>query len=210
MKENYIINIERQLGSGGWKIGEILSKRLNLLFCDSKKLILLASQQSGISKDFFEKVDEKHGFVFDPVFYVLGASIPYDNFTNNYLSEETLVKIQSDIIYDLGQEKSCVFMGHCADYILRDHPRILNVFISAEQGDRIKSVQNRYQLTENKALNLMKKCDKRRARYYNYYSNKEWGVPESYHLCINSSILGIEATADFIQEFLKQKLQQSD
>lgn len=209
MKDNYIINIEHQFGSGAWQIGEILSKRLNFLFCDSKKLISLASLQSGLSKYFFEKIDENHQFIFDIGLHVLGISTPYNNFMNNYLSEENLFKIQSDVIYDLGQEKSCVFMGHCADYIFRNYPHVLNVFISAEQSDRIQLIQNHYQTTEKNALKLIKKYDKRRARYYNYYSNKEWGVSESYHLCINASTLGIEATADFIQNFFNQKLQQS-
>ena len=108
------------------------------------------------------------------------------------------------MIQNLAREKSCIFVGRCADYILRDHPRALNVFISAEEGDRIKRVMDYYELTEKKALELIGKTDKKRAGYYNYYSNKQWGAAESYHLCINSSVLGIEATTGFIENFLHE------
>lgn len=205
MKDNFIINIGRQLGSGGRQIGRLLSKRLDITFYD-KELITLASKQSGLAKEVFEKADEKKRFTLTGGLLGLKTSVLDEGFSNNYLWNEMLFQIQSDVIRDLAREKSCIFVGRCADYILRDHPRTLNVFISAEQGDRIKRVMDYYELTEKKALELIEKTDKKRAGYYNYYSNKQWGAAESYHLCINSSVLGIEATTGFIEDFLKQKL----
>ncbi len=209
MKDNFIINIGRQLGSGGRQIGRLLSERLGISFYD-KELIALASKQSGLSKEVFEEADEKKRFTLTGGFLGIKTSIMDEGFSNNYLWNETLFQIQSDVIRDLAREKSCIFVGRCADYILRDHPRMLNVFISAEQDDRIKRVEDYYGLTGKKALELIEKIDKKRAGYYNYYSNKVWGAAASYHVCINSSILGIEATTDFIQEFLKQKLQRPE
>jgi cytidylate kinase len=99
-------------------------------------------------------------------------------------------------------------VGRCADYILREHPRALNLFINADLDDRVKRVITNYKLTsKEKATDLIERMDKRRAGYYNYYSNKKWGAAESYHLCINSSVLGIEGTVDFIEGFVKQKFQ---
>ena len=209
MKDNFIINIGRQLGSGGRQIGRLLSERLGISFYD-KELIALASKQSGLSKEVFEEADEKKRFTLTGGFLGIKTSIMDEGFSNNYLWNETLFQIQSDVIRDLAREKSCIFVGRCADYILRDHPRMLNVFISAEQDDRIKRVEDYYGLTGKKALELIEKIDKKRAGYYNYYSNKVWGAAASYHVCMNSSILGIEATTDFIQEFLKQKLQRPE
>ncbi|HBG42147.1 AAA family ATPase [Limibacterium fermenti] len=209
MKDNFIINIGRQLGSGGRQIGRLLSERLGISFYD-KELIALASKQSGLSKEVFEEADEKKRFTLTGGFLGIKTSIMDEGFSNNYLWNETLFQIQSDVIRDLAREKSCIFVGRCADYILRDHPRMLNVFISAGQDDRIKRVEDYYGLTGKKALELIEKIDKKRAGYYNYYSNKVWGAAASYHVCINSSILGIEATTDFIQEFLKQKLQRPE
>src|SRR5690554_3634644 len=136
------------------------------------------------------------------------ASSLDEEFSSNYLWNEMLFKIQSDVIRDLADKQSCIFVGRCADYILRDHPRALNLFISAELADRVKRVEDFFELPEKKARELIEKTDKKRAGYYNYYSNKQWGAAESYHLCINSSILGLEATADFIKDFLFQKIGQ--
>ncbi|WP_294081806.1 AAA family ATPase [Proteiniphilum sp. UBA5384] len=201
MNDNFIINIGRQLGSGGRQIGRILSKQLDMAFYD-KELIALASQQSGLAKEVFEKADEKKRFTLTGGLLGLKSPVLDENFSNSYLWNEKLFQIQSEVIQNLAREKSCIFVGRCADYILRDHPHALNVFISAEEDDRIKRVMDYYELTEKKALELIGKTDKKRAGYYNYYSNKQWGAAESYHLCINSSALGIEATADFIEDFL--------
>ncbi len=206
MKDNFIINIGRQLGSGGRQIGQLLSERLEIPFYD-KELIAIASKQSGLKREVFEEADEKKRFTLTGGMFGLKASSLDGEFSNNYLWNEMLFKIQSDVIRDLANDQSSIFIGRCADYILRDRPNMLNIFICAELSDRIMRVRELFELSEKKAVELIEKTDKKRAGYYNYYSNKQWGVAESYHLCINSSVLGIEATADFIQEFLQQKNQ---
>jgi cytidylate kinase len=205
MNDKFVINIGRQLGSGGRQIGEKLASQFGIAFYD-KELIQLASKESGLGKEFFEKVDEKKSRSFIGGLLGLRTNISSEVFANNYLSNETFFKIQSDVIRELAEEKSCIFVGRCADYILRDHPCCLNVFISADTEDRMKRVAETEHLSLEKASDLIEKMDKKRAEYYNYFSNKVWGVAGSYHLCINSSILGIDDTVTFIRRFIEQKL----
>lgn len=207
MDEKYVINIGRQLGSGGKEIGEKLSAKLGISFYD-KELISLASQESGLCRDFFERADEKTSQnilsgIFSMRFpFINDGMIPY----GNCLSNDALFKIQSDVIRHLAHEKSCLFVGRCADYILRDHPRCTNIFISATLKDRIARLCRQYEISEEKAEELIEKTDKRRAAYYNYYSYQTWGVASTYHLCVNSSILGIENTVDFVHSFVMKSL----
>jgi shikimate kinase len=205
MNETFVINIGRQLGSGGRQIGEKLSAEFGIGFYD-KELIQLASKESGLGKEFFEKADEKSSFSFIGGLLGLRTNINNEVYVNNYLCNETFFKIQSDVIRELAQKDSCVFVGRCADYILRDNPRCINVFITADTEDRIKRVAQTYQLSLDKAQELIVKTDKKRAEYYNYYSNKVWGAAGSYHLCINSSVLGMDQTVTFITQFIKQRL----
>jgi hypothetical protein len=205
MNEKFVINIGRQLGSGGRQIGEKLASGLGIAFYD-KELIQLASKESGLGKEFFEKADEKASHSLIGGLFGLRTSMTNEVYLNNYLCNETFFKIQSDVIRKLAEEKSCVFVGRCADYILRENPRCVNIFITANTEDRVKRVVEYQQLTEEKARETIEKMDKKRAGYYNYYSNKVWGAAESYHLCINSSVLGIDGTVAFIRRFIEQKL----
>lgn len=205
MNEKFVINIGRQLGSGGREIGEKLASQFGIAFYD-KELIQLASKESGLGKQFFEQVDEKKRHSFIGGLLGLRTNLSNEVYVNNYLSNETFFKIQSDVIRKLAAEKSCLFVGRCADYILRDHPRCINVFITADEEDRVKRVARDQKLTAEKALEVIEKTDKKRAGYYNYYSNKVWGAAGSYHLCINSSVLGIDETVAFISRFIEQKL----
>ena len=204
MDEKYFINIGRQLGSGGRAIGEKLAAQLSISFYD-KELIQIASQESGLGKAFFERVDEKASHsIFGGLLGMHSASFD-EMYSNNYLSNETLFKIQSDVIRELAEQKSCLFIGRCADYVLKDNPRCLNVFISAEMNDRVKRIAEIQQIPENKAKDLIEKMDKKRAAYYNYFSTKVWGTAGSYHLCINSSVLGLDETVTFIRQFTEKR-----
>jgi len=205
MNDKFVINVGRQLGSGGRQIGEKLASQFGIAFYD-KELINLASKESGLGKEFFENADEKKSHSIIGGLLGLRTNISNEVYVNNYLSNETFFKIQSDIIRELAEEKSCVFVGRCADYILRDHPRCINIFITADTDDRVKRVARDQKLTAAKALEVIEKTDKKRSEYYNYFSNKVWGVAGSYHLCINSSVLGIDETVAFIRRFVEQKL----
>ena len=207
MNQRFVINIGRQLGSGGHLIGQGIARELGISFYD-KELIQIASQESGLAKEFLEQLDEKKGQGFFRGMFGLRNSIMIDEyyFNDNYPSSEMLFKIQSDVIRSLAEKQSCVFVGRCADYVLKDHPRAVNIFITADLPDRINRVCRNQKMTEEKAMDYIKKMDKKRADYYNYYTDKQWGAAASYHLCINSSALGIEKTISYIIEFVDKKL----
>lgn len=196
MNEKYIITIGRQLGSGGRTIGEQLARRLGIN-CYNKELIMRASDESGLSRSFFEKVDEE----FNPV--LTGGLL--SDFFQDHFSNESFFQIQSEVIREIAAQESAVIVGRCADYVLREHPRCLNIFVSADTCDRIKHVAGYQNISEEKARAVIEKMDKKRASFYNYFSNKEWGSARSYDLCINSSALGLEKTTDLIQELVRMK-----
>ena len=207
MNDKFVINIGRQLGSGGKEIGEKLASRLNIGFYD-KELISLASEESGLCREFFEKADEKASQSI--IGGLFGMRFPFISdgamSCTNCLSNDALFKIQSDVIRQLAATQSCLFVGRCADYILRDHPRCVNVFISASHESRIARLCSIHRVSEEAAEAMMEKADKKRSEYYNYYSYKTWGAAATYHLCIDSSALGIEETVNIIQEFVERKL----
>ena len=205
MKKNFIINIGLQLGSGGRSIANILAQHYNITVYD-RKLIELAAKESGLSQEFFENADEKksHGF-FHSSFSARAAANALGN-NDSYLSNDALFKVQSDIIRDLAERESCIFIGRCADYILRDTPHCINLFFTANLEDRVARMASEKGITAEEAAELIEKTDRRRAAYYNYYSGKTWGAAESYDLCISTSHLGHEATAQTLIEYIDKRM----
>ena len=204
---NFIVNVGRQLGSGGHEIAEKLAARLNIAFYD-KELIQLASAESGLSSEFFERADEQASQSALSSFW--GMRFPFVGdgavASRNCLSNDALFQVQSDVIRRLAQEQSALFVGRCADYLLRDHPRCVNLFISSSMSDRIHRLCAAHHISEEKAEQWIEKTDAKRANYYNYYTFKQWGAAASYHLCIDSSQLGVEQTVAFIETFVRQRL----
>ncbi len=204
MMKDYVITIGRQLGSGGRIIGEKLAAKLGISFYD-KELIQIAAQESGLGKEYFEQADEKKSYSVFGGFFGLRGTIAEVPFSTYYLNNETLFKIQSDVIRKLAEKGSCLFVGRCADYVLADNPLCLNVFIIADMKDRIKRIAEVQKISAEKAGDFIGKADKKRAGYYNYFSSKVWGATESYHLCINSSVLGIDETVNLIHQFSSKR-----
>ena len=139
MNEKFVINIGRQLGSGGKAVGERLAERFGIPVYD-KRLIKMAAEHSGFGQEFFEKADEKpaKGFFATLLGYLRSPFAGDDAIYNNPLSHDALFKMQSDVIRQLAERESCIFVGRCADYILREHPRCVNIFVSASREDRIE------------------------------------------------------------------------
>lgn len=202
--EPFIINIGRSLGSGGRAIGHILAKDFGIAYYD-REILNLAAKESGFCAEVFERNDEKNRFL-----RTLGNIIPFigggATYYDNELSNENLFRIQSEAIRKAAADHSCIFIGRCADYVLRDNPRCVNVFITANMKDRIASVMKWNNCTAEKAQEIIEKGDSERASFYNFYSSGTWGAASTYHLCINSSVLGIEGTAVLIKNFVVQKL----
>lgn len=209
MNKPFIINIGRQLGSGGRSIADILARHYGITAYD-RKLIELAARESGLSQELFENADEKkrHGF-FHAIFSNRSMTNALGS-NDSYLSNDALFKVQSDIIRDLAEHESCIFIGRCADYILRDHPNCINLFFTANLEDRTRRMVEEKGITAEEAAELIEKTDRRRAAYYNYYSGKTWGAAESYDLCINTSHLGHEATAQMLIEYIDKRVKSEE
>lgn len=210
MDENrMVITIGRQYGSGGREIGKRLAESLQIGYYD-KELITIASKESGLCPEFFEKADERasHGlsYAFTLGFPFFGNVSPY----NDYLSNDTLFKIQSDTIRKIAAENSCVIVGRCADYILREDPYCVNIFVHSPLEKRMERIVEREQLTVEEAKTRIEKTDKSRASFYNYYSNKTWGAAASYHLSVDSCALGMDETVEFIRQFVCLKLKREE
>lgn len=200
-----ILNVGRQIGSGGKAIAKKLAEELGCKFYD-KELLFLAAKESGFCEKFFEQNDEQKGFL-SSLFSLHSPYLSDGNFYNNKFSQEGLFKLQSDAIRKAANEGSCVFVGRCADYILRNYNNVVNVFITANDADKKKRVMTRKECDEETAQNIIVDGERQRASYYNYYTGKKWGNSASYDLCINSSLLGIDKTANFIKEFVHQYLE---
>lgn len=188
-----IITITRQYGSGGREIGELLAKTLGIEFYDNK-LLDLASESSGIHRNHFEENDEKRTNSF---LYLLSTTygqggVPFD---------DTLFFAQHNTIRKIASEQDCVIMGRCSDYALRDFNEVLNVFISAPLEFRVKRAVEVYGIEQKHAENYVKRIDKQRISYYNYYTDKRWGQPQNYQICVDSSVLGIEGSVKLIEDF---------
>lgn len=198
-----IITIGRQFGSGGREIGEKLSKKLNIPFYD-KDLLKRAAKESGLCEEIFENFDEKptssflYSLVMDP--YSLG-------YTSNGFEMPLNHKVflaAFDTIKKVANEGPCVIVGRCADYALDDYKNCVNLFIQAPMEERIKRIAAKYNLSDDKAKDMIIKKDKQRASYYNYYSTRKWADIKNYHMSIDSSLLGIDGTVDMILDFVKR------
>ena len=201
--EQIVISIGRQFGSGGRIIGKALAEKLNIDYYDNE-LLVLAAKQNGLAPEFFENNDEISNSIFGFASNILD-NIGLGTFTNNMLSGDTLFQMQSETIKRLASEKSCIIVGRCSDYILRDNPNCVSIFLHASEEERAKRIANRMNISEEEALAKLAEADKKRASYYNFYSNKTWGDSKTYDLSINVSKLGIEGTLSFIIDYLKMR-----
>ncbi len=208
MKKRFIINLGRELGSGGRIIGKKVASELGIEFYD-KRLIQLAAKESGISAELFERVDEhsRRKTLSTLVSYLKNPFSGSEAAGNSVISAEALFEIQSDVIRKIAQRGSALFVGRCADYILRDYPLSINVFITANRADRVARIADLHSVSEQEAERMIDRCDEQRADYYNFYGTGQWGHASSYHLCINSSLLGIDQTADYIIDFIHRNVQ---
>jgi len=189
--------VGRQIGSGGRVIAQQLAQMFEAQLYD-KELLSLAAKESGFAPEFFEQNDEHKGFL-KSVFHLHVPHVEDSSFYANNFSQEGLFKFQSDAIRRAAEEHNrCVFVGRCADYVLRDNPNCFNVFVTASIDFRIDHVCKRRGCTPDEARKLIEKGEADRANYYHYYTGKRWGAAESYHLCIDASVLGIEKSAQYI------------
>ena len=201
--KHIIICVGRQLGSGGHDIARMLAADFNAKYYD-QELLNLAAKESGFSEKFFEANDEQRG-IFRSLFHLHASHVSDNNLYQNNFSQESLFKFQSDAIEKAANEGSCVFVGRCADYVLRNRDNVVNIFISASKRFRIEQIMAKQHLDFPAARKFMQQREGKRAAYYNYYTGKKWGAAESYDLCIDASILGLQATEKLIAEFIRKR-----
>ena len=205
MNKKYVITVGRQFGSGGLEIAERLSKKFGINYYD-KNFIEIAAKKSGLDKELFEKSDEKPpAGILGNLSGFLTNAINGGYYGENFLLNDSVFKIQSDIIRQLARKEPCIFVGRCADYVLREYPYRLDVFVCADIEDRIKNILQRQKEEIKNIRKEAENIDKQRAKYYNFYSGKVWGAAGSYHLCVNSSVLGMDGTAECIYSFAAKK-----
>ena len=204
-KTNTIITIGRQFGSGGREIGHIVADKLGIKLYD-KEMLDRAAKESGICQELFETHDEKptnsllYSLVMDT--YSLGYSA--GSYTDMPINHKIFLA-QYDAIKNIADEGPCILVGRCADYALEGYPNVLRIFIHADLDARIRRIARIYDLTDAKAKELIQKTNKKRSSYYNYYTNKRWGDAESYDACLNSSLLGLDGTAEAILKLVELK-----
>lgn len=201
--KHIIINIGRQLGSGGHDIGRMLALDFQAKYYD-RELLNLAAKESGLSEKIFEQNDEKKGF-FRGLLNLGSPHVSSGRVYNSGVSQESLFQFQSEAIKKAANEGSCVFVGRCADYVLRNLPNTVSVFVTASMDYRVQQIMNKRHIDEDAARKFIEQGESERSTYYNYYSGKKWGAAESYDLCIDSSVLGLVETEKIIAQFIKKK-----
>jgi cytidylate kinase len=207
MDSRTVITIGREFGSGGHEIGTKLAERLGIK-CYDKELLEESAKASGMAEELFQAHAEKptNSFLYSLVMdtYSLGYTNTYNEMPINH----KIFLAQFDAIKKLAEKESCVIVGRCADYALEDDPFAVSVWIGASLEKRVARIRRLYDLSEEKAADLIQKTDRKRSNYYNYYSSKKWGEAKSYDLCIDSGEVGIDGAIELILKFieLKEKL----
>lgn len=200
--KHIIINVGRQLGSGGHDIGRMLALDFGAKYYD-RELLNLAAKESGLSEHFFEQHDERKSFLRSFLHLPNGMTA---NYARQGFSQDSFFQFQSEAILKAAEAGSCVFVGRCADYVLRERKDVVNIFITASMEFRIDQVMAKQHFaTPQEARRFIEQGESKRADYYNYYTGKKWGHASSYDLCVDSSVLGLMETEKFISEFIRKR-----
>lgn len=205
MDKHFCICIGRKFCSGGRNVAAIVAERLGIRVYD-RDLLKKAAQNTGFSEKFFDQADEEK--TRKGLRSLFMGHLGINGISNNYLSNESIFKMQSEAIRHIHEQEDCVFIGRCSDYVLRDSDRLLNVFIAADTDDRIDRVCRHAGngMTQSKALSVIEDIDRKRSSYYNYFTGRTWGDPSNYDICLNSTTFGYDKCADMIITLAKERL----
>lgn len=207
MENQLIITIGREYGSGGRELGEMLAKRLNIAYYD-KEILTRAAQESGICEEVMEAHDEKGALS-----SLLGATASIGGamagvgFGMQVPMNQRIFQAQFDAITQLAQEGPCVFVGRCADYVLRGRPNVTHVFIYASLEHKVERIMRVENVDEDKARELIKKTDKQRKSYYNFYADGNWGLRSNYDLMLRTDGHSLEELVELIAAYAHIKLE---
>lgn len=202
MSDRFVVTIGREFGSGGLEVGKKLAEKLNIKFYD-KELLSVAAKESGFSESIFEKADEKptNSFLYS---VVMGAypmnSLFFQN--NDLLTNDKLFNLQSNAIRNIVKGESCVIVGRCSDYVLREEKKLIRVYLRADMEFRKKRILATYpEVTEKDVESYILKTDKKRASYYSYYTGNVWDCVKNYDIVINTSKIGIDNAVNEIESY---------
>lgn len=200
--DNIYVTIGRQFGSGGREIGHKVAQALDIPYYD-KEILAVAARESGLSEEFLKSYDEKptNSFLYS---LVVGQQSVLSG-GRGATVEQLAAKAQRDAVLSVADKGSCVIVGRCADYILRDKPGLCRIFIMADQASRIARIIERDGVSEKEAEEKLRKMDKTRASYYSFHTDRVWGAAESYDLCVSSSLRGVDAAVDTILGYIRAK-----
>lgn len=195
-ENNVIVTVAREYGSGGRYVAKLLAEKLGVKFYD-KDLIEIISNESGLSATYIEQNEENiHGNLLSSF-----NTQYYDNLSN----DDNLFIAESKAIKKIAEKGSCVIVGRCANYILKDNPNVINIFLYSDDENKVKRAVKYYGLDEKNALKEINKVNKNREKHYNYYTNEKWKDSNNYDLSMNVDELGVEKTAEIIAEFINNK-----
>lgn len=200
---NTIITIGRQFGSAGREIGEKVAAYFGIK-CYDKELLTRAAKESGFCEEMIQNHDERptNSFLYNLVMDTYSFGYNSSAFVDMPISHKVFLA-QFDTIKKIADEGACIIVGRCADYALADRDNVVNLFIYGDEEVKVARIMQKYNLSQAKAKDMIIKKDKQRQSYYNYYSSKKWGRADSYDLCINSSVLGIEGTVKLIIQYIE-------
>lgn len=203
-KRPFVITVGRQFGSGGRVLAKALADSLGIAYYD-KELLAESARRAGVNPDFFEKKDERIPTFLQGMFSFSMGVTPMCYYTGaSTISDDGLYKSISDFLLQEAEERSFVVVGRSADYILREHPRCVNIFVHAPMAECVKRIMGRSDaIDRDKAEAMARKINKWRAEYYNFFTDKTWGDAKSYHLTLDSSILPMEANVELVKAYLR-------
>lgn len=206
-KNPIVITVGRQFGSGGRELGRRLAERLGFKYYD-KELLSEAAKHAGVDEAFFERNDERFPSFLNGIFsfsFGLNSVNCYAGSTS--ISDDSLYRSQSDFIHSLADKGHCVIVGRTADYVLRDHDRLVNIFVHAPIECCVKRIMGRTEesITEDKARSKALKVNKLRANYYNFYTDKTWGAAASYDLTFDTSKMPMDEMVEFVCEYVRRR-----
>ena len=197
---NKIITISREFGSGGREIGRRLAEAMKIAYYD-QEIVAALIKRTKKAEEYVRYMEKERPLPLLPITTARTFGLP----TNYAVTENLNFYMQeSKIIQEVAEKSDCVIVGRCADYILKDNPNCINVFICADRADRIKRIAERYDVSEKKALDRIKRMDRERKYYYETHTGQEWGSISSHEILLNASLLGIEGTVDILEGIYKR------
>lgn len=204
--EQYVITIARGFGSGGKEIANKLAEELNIV-CYENRILTLASQLSGLDEELFTEVNEKmRGKKFMGLLKGLPRTVKPRPVDDEFVSDERLFEFQKQIINNLAETESCIIVGKCADWVLKDHPNVISIYIEAPRDFCVQRVMEKMNVNEETAHTSIQKTDQYRASYYEHYTGGNyWTNPVNYDMTLNSGRVGIDHSVKMIKEYLYLK-----